>query len=186
MAPWTEYDAVCEKIRQQLTQLIDPDTGRPVVARVYRREEVYEGAALPNAPDLLIEWNDEAYWSDARFGKQSEQVLEDQYKVPLLTTAISATHKRNGIFMAAGPGIQPQRLSGADITDVAPTVLYKMRVSLPHDMDGEAMTQIFREDLGEIQYEETRVMSSSEREEVFSDDDREKVEERLRDLGYLG
>lgn len=183
------YEQLRDELIERFEALTDPETGEPVVDRVYKREDVYSGPALEHAPDLLIQWAGEAYWSDARFGKQSRQIFEDKYKVPLLTTAISAIHKRNGIFMAIGAGVEPQRVQDADITDVTPTILYALDLPLVADMDGKPLTEIFAptfQKTRELRFEDASEVKRNDTQNVFSEEDRKKVEERLKDLGYLG
>ncbi len=51
--PGEHYEALREEIATSLMELADPDTGEPVLQAVRPREELFHGAALDNAPDLL-------------------------------------------------------------------------------------------------------------------------------------
>lgn len=188
ISPGEEYESLIDEIIERFQNLSDPETGEKVVDTVFKKEEIYQGEEFDDAPDLLIKWAQDAYWSDARFGKKSTQVFESQYKVPLLQSPITAVHKMNGIFMAAGQNILPNRIQGADIIDIAPTVLYLMGLPVPTDMDGRVLTDIFTEEIRksrEIEFEEEKTAPREESEVVFSDEDRKKVKERLRGIGYL-
>ena len=49
----------------------------------------------------------------------------------------------DGIFLAVGPDIDPAAdLTGMDIHDVAPTLLYAMGLPIAEDFDGTAFTQL--------------------------------------------
>lgn len=53
-------------------------------------------------------------------------------------------HRRFGVFLAAGPGIrQDQRIYGASLLDVAPTILSLFGLPIGADMDGRVLTEIF-------------------------------------------
>jgi len=42
------------RLRRELEAIVDPDTGRRPVAKVYPKEEVYSGAMVPDMPELLV------------------------------------------------------------------------------------------------------------------------------------
>lgn len=190
-----EYENLRDGIIKKFQNLFDPETGERVVERVFKREEVYHGTELEYAPDLIIRWSQDAYWSDARFGKKSSHIFESQYRVPLLKSPISAVHKMNGIFMAYGKNIVSNYIKGAQIIDIAPTVLYLMGLPIPADMDGKVLTDIFTEDFRKnrkIEFEEKRTVKRDGKswgvlstENTFSDEDRKKIEERLKGIGYI-
>ncbi len=61
---------------------------------------------------------------------------------------ISGTHTTttHGILIAAGPDIDPKAdLSGIDVHDITPTLLYGLGLPVAEDFDGEAYPQLFRE-----------------------------------------
>jgi predicted AlkP superfamily phosphohydrolase/phosphomutase len=51
--PGAEYETIREDVAAGLMELTDPDTGENVLERVSPREELFEGDALDQAPDLL-------------------------------------------------------------------------------------------------------------------------------------
>ncbi len=56
-------------------------------------------------------------------------------------------------------------MSGADLLDIAPTVLHLMSVPIPADMEGKVLTK---------------------KKSAYSEEDKEEVKERLSKIGYLG
>ena len=46
----------------KLMELRDPDTKKPMVDCVYKREDLFQGKFVNDAPDLLIAWKDYKYW----------------------------------------------------------------------------------------------------------------------------
>jgi predicted AlkP superfamily phosphohydrolase/phosphomutase len=42
------------EIAEKLLDFVDPDTGMPVIVKVYDADDVYHGAEITHAPDLII------------------------------------------------------------------------------------------------------------------------------------
>ena len=53
----TDAAQLCRKIQADLPAVVDPDTGRHPVSRVFRKEELYSGPYLDRAPDLVVGFN---------------------------------------------------------------------------------------------------------------------------------
>jgi predicted AlkP superfamily phosphohydrolase/phosphomutase len=70
--PGRDYEAVRQAIAEALSGLRDPETGRQVVKKVHRREEVFDGPYLEQAADLLVEWVDYAYWGRGDYSGQAD------------------------------------------------------------------------------------------------------------------
>jgi len=187
-----DYEEVRTNIANRLMALRDPTTGEQVVRRAYRREELFEGPSLSNAPDLIAHWSDAGYHSVQRFGKRESSVFSNDLCFHLTNLAFSGCHRLNGIFAIKGEGVERgNEISGARIIDLAPTILYCLGLPIPSDMDGVLLTQSFlKSHLGHnpIRYEET---SSSEadvervKEHIYGHEESKKVAERLRALGYI-
>jgi arylsulfatase A-like enzyme len=74
--------------------------------------------------------------------------------------------------------------------DIAPTVLHALGLPIPDDMDGGVLTELFDDaylQAHPIRFAESpsepRTVSSDDRD--YTDEEAEKVKERLRGLGYL-
>jgi hypothetical protein len=50
-------------------------------------------------------------------------------------------HQNTGVVLLAGPGIAPGVIFEAQVTDVAPTVLYLLDLPVASDMTGRVLTQ---------------------------------------------
>ena len=165
-----------------LLALRDPETSKPVVQAVYRREQPYEGPFLDLLPDLVFDLGDGPYLaSDAPL---AAQVLE-----PLPRDYLRGRHRAAGIFVAAGPDIREgEKIEGARIIDVAPTVLYALGLPIPEDMDGRPLVEIFRQDYQAahpVRYACPEPVGGTEPESVYDQEDTAEMERRLRGLGYL-
>jgi predicted AlkP superfamily phosphohydrolase/phosphomutase len=128
-----QYTELRRRIADELRAWRDPDTGEQVVTSVRTREEAYPGGEMEKAPDLLITLRDHGFVSILN----ADRPLRKR-------GSILGTHRPEGVFMAAGPGVQPGD-AGAPIAlaDVAPTVLHSLGLPVPSDFEGEVATSVF-------------------------------------------
>jgi len=105
--------------------------------QIHLRHELYSGQHVELAPDIAFEIDD--------FECDVDSGLNDNfYQYPPTSASFSGTHKKEGIFIAYGPDIKKGcEINGAKIYDIAPTVLHTLCQSLPDDMDGRVLTEIF-------------------------------------------
>jgi len=79
-------------------------------------------------------------------------------------------------------------LTEADITDVAPTILYLMGCPIPEDFDGKVLVDAFEPSFiksHSVRYRESAEEGISAKLGVVSKEDIRKIEEQLRGLGYM-
>lgn len=186
----TEFEKLRQQIAERLLALRDPDTGEPVVERVYKREELYHGPFIDRAPDLVVHWKDYAYYSRQRFGEREETIFQTHLTRPLSSIEMNAYHRLNGLMIVNGKDIiAGKEISGASILDLAPTILYLLGVPVPNDMDGKVLTDVFQQSFLKsqpINYEDAEVEESpKESGKIYSEDEADEVRERLRGLGYF-
>jgi arylsulfatase A-like enzyme len=102
----------------------------------------------------------------------------------------TGTHRPHGIFHLQGEGIRDgARIEGAQIVDVAPTLLYLLDVPVPLDMDGRvlssALTPRYLEE-HPIRWTEVEEGEGGRRAEPsYSAKEARTLGERLRSLGYI-
>jgi predicted AlkP superfamily phosphohydrolase/phosphomutase len=166
--PPEEYDAVRQKIVARLLELRDP-AGRPVVTKVYRREELYQGPYVDRAPDLLFVIDDCHYDQLLRLGGKGGEIWTSSYPR-------TGWHGLRGMFIAHGPQIKPGRLAEVRLVDIAPTALHLMGMTVPAHMDGRVVSEMLRDD-AEAARRPVEISQSHERERI-----RERVR-RLRGTG---
>ena len=122
----------------RLLDLVNLDTGEPVVERVLLTDDHYarfEGDAFG---DLIVEWNRtapiERVWSPAT---GVVQLPYDHWR--------SGDHHQRGLLLATGPGIEPGRRSErVDVVHIAPTLAASLGVELP-DVDGVPVWELVPE-----------------------------------------
>ena len=156
------YSSVVKELKHEISLIENPTNGEKLAKRVYHKNELYNGKYIDNAPDIIILPN-EGYEIQSRFDNTTWNFSSKE-------DGWSGVHKLHGIFLAHGPDIkQSANIEGARIIDLAPTILHMYGVSIPRDMDGRVLTEIFRED-----------SEMAKRKVVYEDDNTRIDKERIR------
>jgi len=184
--PAQEYDRLREEIMERLKALTDPETGQPAVEQVYRREDIYHGDYVENAPDIVAVLCQEPYIrTRLSHTTDSSEPIQTLTREQLLADFLpQGLHRPNGVVFFAGPNIKPGLKVAANIMDVAPTILYLLGTGVPRFMDGRVLTDVMKRP-GEVCYVEAGGQSDAERD-GYTEDEEEAVREKLAGLGYLG
>ena len=100
-------------------------------------------------------------------------------------------HAMNGILMARGKNIRKgKNIKGANIMDLAPTILYLKGNKIPEDMDGKVLEEIITEEFlkeNDIKYNDEKGVSGHEKESPpLSREDEKEIIRKLKGLGYIG
>lgn len=181
--PGPAYEALLQELTERLQSMLDPEDGRPVIERIMRREEVYQGIYADQAPDLVFFTRDMQYKAMGLSDFSSAKVFE-----PVFGT--TGHHRMNGILVSYLPGVfkRNEQLQNANIYDLAPTILYLMGVKIPSSMDGQVLLDLFTEEYRTehpIQYE-LNAPDEGRREELqLTEQEQEYLAEMLRALGYV-
>jgi len=158
------YETVREDLIEELSAATTPG-GDSVFETVAPREAFFDGPYVDEAVDVVtVPTGFDQFLSvgfpGAQFGAPSEPW----------------NHKRDGLVIAAGPGVEGASLDDAHIYDVAPTVLATFGLPAATRMDGSALPVVG--DAGECEYPEYRPRDRTD----LADG---RVERRLWNLGYL-
>jgi predicted AlkP superfamily phosphohydrolase/phosphomutase len=177
----TNYEQVRQALIDGLSQVRDPFSGKPVFRKIYRREEIYHGAAMELAPDLIGDHYDSA----------CDLIVDNDPEYYFFVDRFNrfGDHKRDGMFVFAGPDFA--HLGGeshrASIIDIPVTLLYLYGVPIPEDMDGQVVTSFLANDF--VRQHPVEVQSSDgndyPRQHDYTDDEMTEMTEHLRSLGYL-
>lgn len=138
--PVADYEALRQQIIDEAQQLRHPATGQPLVQRVARREELYQGEYVETFPDVILVFDPDLV---AAFSVAGSQLVE-----PHPHPIRPGEHRDEGLFMAAGPLFEPQStaLTGLNLIDVPATVLHSLGLPVPPHFDGRVLTEIFDPD----------------------------------------
>lgn len=199
--PGAEYEQLRSELIERLEDWRHPETGERIVERAYRREDVYSGPCLSEAPDVVVHWSTHddytyAYKVSAKSKNFAwiEEMDPDRPEVMAFFTGKSGSHRDNGIFLAEGPAVRNgAKLYGARIVDVAPTILHLLGVPVPADMDGQALVRIFDADpaLAKVEIGAATVGAATNgaadngSNGEYTPEDTKVIAERLRALGYI-
>lgn len=130
----SKYEEVRDQLIRDLESLRNED-GKRLVSEVLKREDVFNGQDMANAPDLTLVLHD--------FGFVSVANLEPM----LLKRPVVGTHHPDGVFLACGPGIAARgEIDQFSIVDVAATLLYSQGLSIPSDFEGQVPLAVFEPD----------------------------------------
>jgi len=132
-----EKEALLDEITQKLLALRDPKTGKMVVDRVYRAEEVYSGPHLENAPDLVIGYSRgyRASW-ETTIGNFPKEWIEDNLD-PWSGDHCMAAELVPGIVLS-------NRKIASDapkLYDLAPTILAEFGIEPTDQMVGQPILE---------------------------------------------
>ena len=145
--PGRQAEQLKQEIAQRLSELTDPESGERVVDAVYRREQLYSGLYVEQAPDLLVVMRDYAYMTRDGFDFISERLMGPPMEYQRSALPHSGNHRLEGIVLLAGDGVCPGAAIGpAEIVDIAPTVLHLASLPLPADVDGRVLVEAFEAD----------------------------------------
>lgn len=127
VAPGPEYERVRDELADKLQTMSDPETGEPMVERVYRREELYHGPQAALAADLVL-------------AMQEGYDPKGAFRRPTLThqdTALVGMHTTpDALLYVEGVARFDRR---PHIVDVAPTILDLLGLPPAPDMDGRSL-----------------------------------------------
>lgn len=103
---------------------------------------------------------------------------------------ISGAHSEWGVLIMRGPGVRKRhRIEGASILDVAPTILALRNKPVARDMDGQVVLDAIEQSFlkkNPVDYVESYETEKPVEEVMpYTDMDLEKLQVRLRALGYL-
>jgi predicted AlkP superfamily phosphohydrolase/phosphomutase len=173
-----DYQRRRQEVIEALNELTD-ENGHRLISQIIAREETYHGPHTEKGPDLHLvidDYNMIAFPLFATDGK----VITDQIR------GDSGCHRREGVFVAHGPLVHKAReIDGANILDLAPTIMHLLDQAVPRIMDGRVLQEIFTDPADVSYLEEVADQAGLTDSQSLSQDEEAQLEERLRSLGYL-
>jgi len=132
VAPGAEKEHIMNELKQKLEAVVDPETGRRVIAEVYKASDVYSGEFADQAPDLIIGYDDgyRASW-ETSLGKITRDLLTDNKK------KWSGDHLMSKDVIPAVL-FTNRRVNNPNpsLVDIAPTILAEFGIKKLPEMDG--------------------------------------------------
>lgn len=192
-----DYETTRDAVIAAMRELDDPGTGKPIFDFVYRREEIYSGDALNEAPDVigLIDGPYHVAAVDWRGANGTDKnIVEKVGKQLLFVSDTSGQHRMDGILIAEGAGIVPNApvlvpssVEGPqcpNLIDLAPTILQLFGEPIPEDMDGRVLNELLVNPRAAAYAPAPNFENNLDGE--YSEQEQKAIEERLAGLGYLG
>jgi predicted AlkP superfamily phosphohydrolase/phosphomutase len=130
-----EYEEICQKVSRALKDLVDAQTGKPIVAEVFLTDEIFAGSERDRLPDLIVSWKN---------GKQIDRVASKEVgnisgKLP---DPRSGNHRAEGFALLYGPDIAKRQRTEGHLLDIAPTILSFYGQAVPGSFDGRPWNDI--------------------------------------------
>lgn len=137
IVPPEEVDALIAEITEGLLELVNADTGKPVVRGVERCDRWHKRSPTDTMPDLFLDWERSALIenvSSPRIG-----VVQGRY-----THWRTGDHRPAGLLLAKGEGLAAGvRMPGLAVEDIGPSIAARLGVEL-RDVDGRAADWLVR------------------------------------------
>jgi len=132
-----EYKAVVDDLASRLMGMTDPKSGARIVSSVYKRDDIYSGPFVKDAPDLQVGMMDgyRVSWQTTLGGSPPGDIV--------YANARKWSGDHCGFDYKTIPGIliSNRTLAVQDprVIDIAPTVLKYFGVPIPKEMDGKPL-----------------------------------------------
>jgi len=178
-----EYEPLRDRILAALGAMREPGSDLPIVARAFRREEIYTGEHLERLPDIIVELQPGYTGGPDVWGECVTPVAAGHLR------RLSGAHRMQGILIAAGPALRrAATIERATLADIAPTILYALGLPRPTTMDGRVLAELFDPDyLNEhpVESVEAALPDAKPSQAGLSPREQAEIAERLRTLGYM-
>jgi predicted AlkP superfamily phosphohydrolase/phosphomutase len=177
-----DRERVIGEVEAALRALRDPDTGRPVLRAVHRREALFEGPFVERAPDLLLELELTRGYSynlmpSGGPGAPFARLAPHEF-LGKKGRSLPGSHRPRGLFIAAGPRVAGRGQVELSIADAAAFVLARLGVAAPEGARGRIQPGWLADTPN------TRALPDVE-SAAAPRHDASTLERRLRALGYI-
>ena len=140
-----DSQALIRKLTEEIKGLEDPTTHRRMFDHVYSKSDIFFGEESPNSPDVVFFDEDMTYSAHRMFELGSNKLVT-------LHPIYSGNHRMDGILFMEGPGVDPSPAtfqSKAELIDLAPTILRYLHNTIPEDIDGRVLYELFSDEGGD-------------------------------------
>lgn len=187
-----EVPSLLAALTKELLEFRDPWAGRPIVKRVWRRDELFEGAYSERMPDLVVELESvegaahAAGASKGGFEREAIRRLRADEMTGARGTSMPGCHAQNGLCVLAGPRVEAGRYEPSAIEHAGATLLALAGVTSAAEMNGIPWRDCF---VGKTPLcaagVSLPVPTVHADAAPYSGSEEALVAERLRALGYL-
>lgn len=169
-----DYMDFALKLRRELLEWVDPDTGTPVVVGAEMNKMRGVSFAEP-CPDITLHLRDGGFVS-----------ILNSDKCVVQRPLADGTHRPEGIFIGHGPDFRRDEvLDPLNLLDMTPLMLALLRLPVPADLEGrvplEALDSGFAHSMGGESRKTTEPGSDGE----VSEEERQTLLRQMQKLGYM-
>ena len=131
--PGAAYDSLRNDLVRKFGALRDPETETPIVRHVYKREEIFHGPYFNEAPDLVVgfERGYRVSWQTSLGGIPPEVIEPNERRWSADHCSVDPDLVPGVLFSS-----RPIEAQSPHIVDIAPSVLRRLGITPPGDMDG--------------------------------------------------
>ncbi|NLH16300.1 MAG: hypothetical protein GX455_06960 [Phycisphaerae bacterium] len=172
------------QLAEKVRRLVNPFTGHPVIEKILPRDRIYHGRKLDTLPDWILK-PAPGITVNGDFNPFRSGIV---FPIRKGRDFHMGTHHPDGILLVAGPRVRSSsRIAGANLIDIAPTILAWLGVAVPKSMEGRILQDLFTHRISRAKTEKFPVASPPAVSDsgVYSNEDIRNIEDRLRDLGYI-
>ncbi|MBE9566815.1 MAG: alkaline phosphatase family protein [Proteobacteria bacterium] len=185
--PGKMADEVLQRAETALAALRDPQSNAPLVSRLGRREEFYEGDRADEGPDAVVVLRPDSgcYLPPPLQGASTPALLSAEEGSREYGLHHEGTHAFDGVIIGTGgKALQGQPVRAA-LADLSPSLLAALDLPVPKHMDGRLIPELcgVTEAPSQSRYEGRTDLPP--KAATYSEADEEKLEEHLRSLGYM-
>lgn len=136
VVPVERYDAVVDQLAEDLLDIVNLESGRPLVRAIERGTDLYP-PSTPWLADLYVQWDHTAQCNDVYSPKIG------RLRIPYHHVR-TGDHKPHGLLLARGPSFVDQApFTRMPVTGIAPTIAALLDTELP-DVDGRVPDGLLR------------------------------------------
>jgi predicted AlkP superfamily phosphohydrolase/phosphomutase len=178
------YQASCEELSERLLAWRDPVSNGRVVRRVWQRDALYTGPHVGLAPDLVLDLETPGGYSYVGLPSYGQHGLPleplDAAALGGKLAGMSGSHRSDGLFVLAGEQVARGRVEGAQIADMAASILALCGLAVPAGWDGQPVRCLGAADAGASPDD-----AAPGAEMTYDADVEAGLQRRLEQLGYL-
>ena len=172
------------KLQKELTKITDPINSQKIIKQVHLNNELYSGDKTHLLPDLIIEPADGYSITGLyQLGKNYFSSVNSKDTIQI------GKHHKDGVIVTTGHGIKPSNKLRLKLVDIVPTLLYYLEVHPPAVLDGSLCLDLFNASFVET----TPILDANTSHDiekrgsldVYSPEEQNLINKRLKDLGYL-
>jgi predicted AlkP superfamily phosphohydrolase/phosphomutase len=142
----TDYDLVRENLIRKLKTELNPLTKKPLFNDIHKREDLYDGPYLHEAPDVIVGLGNDPCKFQLEMQDHSKNPDYLNVTKEIESHMWSGSHRLEGVFMARGTGIRKKMNIGKiTVMDLMPTFLYSLGAEIPEGLDGRVVVEIFED-----------------------------------------